>query len=65
MTRGPCSFRKSDVRRVVEAVVQATGAPVQRVEVDREGKVTVVIGKPGETPGNIVNEWDSLLDGQR
>jgi hypothetical protein len=61
MTRGASTFKKGDVRRAVEAVVKATGAPVQRVEIDRAGKVVVIVGKPGETCGNT-NEWDEVLD---
>jgi hypothetical protein len=62
MTRGLSSFRKGDVRRAVEAVVKATGAPVQRVEIDRAGKVVVIVGKPGGEPCGNNNEWDEVLD---
>jgi hypothetical protein len=60
VTRGPCSFRKSDVRRAVEAAVKATGAPIQRIEIDPNGKIIIVTGKPGEGPGT--NEWDEVLN---
>jgi hypothetical protein len=48
MGRGPCTFRKQDVTRAVQAVI-AAGVEVQKVEIDREGKIVVVSGKP-DTP---------------
>jgi hypothetical protein len=61
MTRCRSSFRKGDVRKAVEAVAKATGSPVTRVEISPDGKVSVIVGKPGETPGTN-NEWDEVLD---
>jgi hypothetical protein len=58
MTRCRSTFRKGDVRKAVEAVAKATGAPVQRVEIDREGRVIVVIGNPAGTT-ETVSEWDA------
>jgi hypothetical protein len=43
--RAPCTFRQSDAKRLVKAVVDA-GVPVQRVEVGPDGKITVVAGEP-------------------
>jgi hypothetical protein len=42
--RAPCTFRQSDAKRLVKAVLDA-GAPVQRVELT-DGKITVVVGEP-------------------
>jgi hypothetical protein len=56
--RGVCRFKKSDVRRAVEAV-QAAGQDVARVEIDPSGKVVIVIGTPDDGGGNRNrNEWD-------
>jgi integrase len=58
VTRAPCTFKQSDVRRVVKAVVGA-GVPVQRVEVSPDGKISVVAGEPpGPNGGQDINEWD-------
>jgi hypothetical protein len=61
-TRCRSSFKKGDVKKAVAAVAAATGAPIQRVEIDPQtGKVVVTVGTPGETPGTN-NEWDEVLD---
>lgn len=44
MPRGPCTFKRQDVTRAVQAVL-AAGVEVQKVEIDREGKIVVVGGK--------------------
>lgn len=45
MARRPCSFRKTDVRRAVEAA-EATGKPIAGVEVRPDGTVFVRYGEP-------------------
>jgi hypothetical protein len=57
MGRGPCTFKKSDVTRAVEAVI-AAGIAVQKVEIDCEAK-KIISGKPPEEP-NTSAEWDDL-----
>jgi hypothetical protein len=61
--RGKCNFRKTDIKKAIEAIAKATGAPVQRIEIDRDGKIIIITGKPGDASGNR-NEWDTLLDDQ-
>jgi hypothetical protein len=60
MTRGQSTFRKNDLRRAVEAAMKATGAPVARIEIDPNGKIIIITGKPGDT---TCNEWDEVLRG--
>jgi hypothetical protein len=48
MSRGPQTFRQTDVARAVRGAV-AAGLTVQRVEVDKAGKIVVVVGSPAET----------------
>lgn len=36
----------------------AAGLAVQRIEVDRDGKLVVVTGEPGKTSALDRNEWD-------
>jgi hypothetical protein len=62
MTRS-CRLRKGDLRKTIEAV-KAAGEDVARVEVDRDGKVIVVVGKPEGADAGTTNEWDSVLRGQ-
>lgn len=59
--RGPCTFKQRDVTKAVRAVV-AAGAPVAKVEVDKEGKIVVVVGEPSKIAVNDkeANEWDRI-----
>jgi hypothetical protein len=45
MPRGQCTFRQSDVTKAVKAVI-AAGVPVARVEIDRDGKIVLVMTEP-------------------
>jgi hypothetical protein len=56
MPRAPSTFRKQDVTRAVSAVV-AAGERVQRVEIDKTGKIVIVTG---ELPSSLANEWDDV-----
>jgi hypothetical protein len=51
MVRGPCTFRQRDVTAAVKAVVDA-GVSIARVEVDKEGKVSIVLGKADSAPAD-------------
>ena len=60
MSKGPSTFRKSDVKRGIEAL-ELAGKRVARVEIDKAGKIVIVttngtqVGESAE-----VNEWDRL-----
>jgi ATP-dependent exoDNAse (exonuclease V) alpha subunit len=59
MSRGPCTFKQSDITKAVKAVV-AAGVQVERVEVDKDGKISVVTAKPTESAtasGNELDRW--------
>ena len=45
--RRPASFRRRDVIAAIGGVV-AAGEKVARVEIDRDGKIVVVIGEPAK-----------------
>jgi hypothetical protein len=66
MGRQHCMFKKRDVRRAVEAFREA-GLEIARVEIDKDGKIIVVAGKPQDatttTGGN--NEWDEVTTNGR
>jgi hypothetical protein len=60
MARGSCTFRQRDVTKAIKAVA-AAGVGVARVEIDRNGKIVVIIGKPAETAEDAQrNEWDEV-----
>jgi len=58
MSRGPLPFRQRDMTRAVRAVA-AAGLPVARVEVEKNGKIIVVVGASDKTDAPEVNEWDA------
>jgi hypothetical protein len=41
----------------VRAVAKA-GVPIAKVEVDKAGKIVVVVGEPGKAELDQRNEWD-------
>jgi hypothetical protein len=45
MSKAVYSFRKSEVRRAVDAV-QSQGLPVQKVRIDRDRGIEIIIGAP-------------------
>ena len=54
MARGRVAFKERDLARAVRAMRRA-GASLQRVEIDRDGKIVLVPGKAAEAPRN--NPW--------
>ena len=60
MARGACTFKRRDVTRALKAT-QTAGLNVQRIEIDKHGKIVVVtreIIDQGPQPEG--NEWDNL-----
>jgi hypothetical protein len=43
----PCTFKQQDVTRALRAA-DAAGRPVRRVEIDRDGKIILVMIEPAE-----------------
>jgi hypothetical protein len=59
MSRGPQTFRARDVTKAVKAV-SAAGMSVAKVEVDKAGKIIVVVGEQGKADAPTDNSWDSV-----
>jgi hypothetical protein len=62
MSRGPLTFRASDLTRAIKAATVA-GMSIGRVEIDRDGTIVIVPGTPAmEEPQSDrpVNEWDDV-----
>ena len=57
MSRGPQTFRQRDLTRAVRAVT-AAGMSVAKVEVDKAGRIVVVVGETNKTKPDKHNEWD-------
>lgn len=49
------TFRQVDVTRAAKGVA-AAGLPVGRIEIDREGKIVVLVGDASIQPEK--NDWD-------
>lgn len=52
MSKGPQTFRQTDVTRALRAVA-AAGIQVQRVEIDKEGKIVVVTAGSRNQDGEL------------
>lgn len=59
MSCRPSIFRQRDVTKAVKAAV-AAGISVARVEVDKEGRIIIVAGKPSDF-GSGSNPWDAVV----
>jgi S-adenosylmethionine hydrolase len=60
MSRAPSTFRKRDVTAAVGAVV-AAGVAVARVEVDKDGKIIIVIAEKAGCQ-SVGNSWDRATE---
>jgi hypothetical protein len=70
MSRGVQAFKQTDAVKALKAAKNA-GLDVQRFEIDRTGKIVIIIGKvtddmPASAAGAIIqqdggpNEWDAV-----
>ena len=62
MSRGQQTFKQRDVTKAIKATVKA-GIAINRVEIDKDGKIIIVPAKAEDAVGNNPekNEWDGLL----
>jgi hypothetical protein len=57
MSKGPQLFKQRDLVRALKAA-QAAGVVVGRFEIDKEGKIVVIAGKPEpECANREAKEW--------
>jgi hypothetical protein len=61
MARAASTFRQQDVTRALRAVT-AAGVHIARVEIDKSGKIVIIIADPTDQPGETTeaNEWDRV-----
>ena len=58
MARGPLAFKQTDIERAVKAVRKA-GETVQKVQIDKDGNIVVIIGRPEQGPELAYDKWKS------
>jgi len=51
MARGPLTFRQSDLVRALKSA-KAAGLEISKVEIDKDGKIVVIIGK-SDAPSDV------------
>ena len=61
MGRARCTFRERDVWAAIKAAV-AAGIEVVSVEIGKNGKIRIVVGRPSEQE-SARNPWDEVLHG--
>ena len=54
MSKGPLTFKQTDLLRAIKTF-QKLGLPIGRAEIDRDGKIVVVVGE-----GKAKSEADEL-----
>lgn len=59
MVKTPASFKVMDIKRAIKAI-QDTGLEIDRVEVDRTGKI-VIVPRPQNAPAPEVTGWEDYL----
>jgi hypothetical protein len=61
MPRGRCTFRQTDLTRAMKSA-RAAELPVERYEIERDGKIIVVLCSESSSPDREkeVNEWENV-----
>ena len=60
MSRRPPKFSQTDVTRALRGA-RAAGVQMARVEIDKDGRIILMVAKPTEHSDNVggeLNEWD-------
>jgi len=59
MPKSTCTFRRSDVKRLIAAAADA-GVRVGRVEIEPTGKISLIPANESHEKAPVANEWDSV-----
>lgn len=60
MSRGPCTFRQSDLLRAIKAL-KAAGEQVVGIRFDSAGKPVIITGKGESATSSSPNPWDEAV----
>jgi hypothetical protein len=58
--RRPLPFKQTDLERAYRAA-ERVGMPNPRIEIRRDGTITVIPGDPPKDSGGRSNAWDEVL----
>ena len=61
VSRTPATFKQRDVKAAIKAAVDA-GVSVARIEVDREGRIIIIAGKPSEPSVTEIDALDAWME---
>jgi hypothetical protein len=56
MSRRPPTFRQRDLTAAVKGAI-AAGCAVARVEVDKDGRIVVIVVDKGQSPETDLDKW--------
>jgi hypothetical protein len=59
MSRGPLTFKQADLLRAIK-VFQKAGLSIARAEIERDGKIVVVVGEGTTIKSKESNPWDTV-----
>jgi hypothetical protein len=59
VSRGVQMFKQTDVKKAA-AGARSAGLEIQRIEIDRSGKIVIVTGAPGAQPSKIEDVADLI-----
>jgi hypothetical protein len=54
------SFKKRDITTAYKAVIEA-GGEVSRIEIDKDGRIVIVVGKPTEQASSEATALDTWM----
>ena len=60
MSKGPLTFKQTDLLRAIRTS-QKAGLSIARVEIDRDGKIVVVVGEGNAKAESTATELDRWL----
>lgn len=62
MPKAKCRFTRSEIERATRGAI-AAGLHIDRVEIDRDGKLVIFAGKEGDAhETEVINSCDAVLD---
>jgi hypothetical protein len=60
MPQVKCRFRRSEMTRAIKGV-EAAGLGIARIDIDNDGRITLILGSPEESAEKRPNEWDEVI----